>query len=98
MQLKSLAKKPELVEIVLDDEDTIKEHNEPITFHTWDRAPLDVFSKLAGADPTKPTEIIETVRKLILDEEGREILAKDQMLPPTLLIRAIAKIVNRLGN
>ena len=86
MQLKTLAKKPELVEIVLDDADTIKEHNEPITFHTWDRVPLDVFSKLAGADPTKPSEITETVRKLILDDQGREILSKDQMLPPTLFL------------
>jgi hypothetical protein len=98
MQLKSLAKKPELLEITLSDEDTVKAYGEPITFHTWDRAPLDIFAKLAGADQRKPAEVIETVRKLILDEEGKEILSKDQMLPPTILIRVIAEIVNRLGN
>jgi hypothetical protein len=98
MQLKSLAKKPELIEVVLDDEQTVKEYNEPITFYTWDRVPLDVFSKLAAANQNNAAEMVDTVRRLILDEEGREVLAKDQMLPQNILIKAIAKIVERLGN
>lgn len=98
MKLKDLAKKPELVEITLDDEATIKEFNEPITFSTWDRVPMDVFTKLASANQGNAGEMIDVVRNLILDEKGHQVIAKDQMLPPALLIRAISKIVEKLGN
>ena len=98
MKLKDLAKKPELIEIVLDDADTVKEFNEPITFHTWDRAPLDVFTKLASANQASAGEMVDIVRTLILDEKGNQVIKNDQMLPPALLIRAISKIVTKLGN
>ena len=98
MRLKELSKKPALIEVVLDDEDTVKEFGESLTFHTWDRTPLDVFTKLAAVDQKNAAEVVDVVRHLILDEDGREIIAKDQMLPPPVLIRAISKIVSTLGN
>lgn len=98
MKLKDLSKKPALQEVILDDEDTIKEFGEPLTFHTWDRVPLDLFTKLAAADASNVASMIDVVRQLVLDEKGHEVIAKDQMLPPHVLIRAIAKIVGQLGN
>lgn len=98
MKLKELSKKPALIEVILDDEDTVKEFGEPLTFMTWDRTPLDVFTKLAAVDQKNAAEVVDVVRHLILDEDGREIIAKDQMLPPPVLIRAISKIVSTLGN
>lgn len=98
MKLKELSKKPALIELTLEDEDTIRDFGEPITFMTWDRAPLDVFTKLAAVDQKNASEVVDVVRHLILDEEGCEIIQKDNMLPPALLIRAIAKIVTQLGN
>jgi hypothetical protein len=98
MQLKSLAKKPELIEVVLDDEETVKEFGESIVFYTWDRVPIGVFTKLAGANQSNSNEMIEVVRDLILDEQGHAIISKDEMLPSTVLIKSISKIVEKLGN
>ena len=41
--------------------------------------------------------MINVVRTLILDENGKEIITKDVMLPSTVLIKVISKIVETLG-
>jgi hypothetical protein len=97
MKLNSLTAKPQLIEIELNDEDTIKEFGEAITFHTWDRQPLDVFMKLASADHTNTGGVIGIVRTLILDEKGKEILKDDAMLPTHILMKAIGKVTELLG-
>ena len=43
MNLSQLTAKPQLILIELNDEDIMKEFGEAITFHTWDRQPMDVF-------------------------------------------------------
>ena len=58
MKLSELTAKPKLVEISIDDEDTIKEFGEAITFHTWDRQPMDVFMRLANADHSNTCTIV----------------------------------------
>jgi hypothetical protein len=97
MKLSQLTAKPQLILIELDDEDIIKEFGEAITFHTWDRQPMDVFMKLAGASTKDTSEIIGIVRTLILDEKGKEILKDDAMLPTNVLMKAIGKVTEVLG-
>lgn len=97
MKLSQLAAKPQLTKVVLDDEDTMAEFNEPLEFWTWDRQPLDTFMKLASADQANPADMITVVRGLILDEKGREIITADNMIPSKILLRAIGKIVEMLG-
>lgn len=97
MKLSQLAAKPQLIKLELDDEDTVKEFTEPVEFWTWDRQPLDTFMKLANTNQDNMGSMIEIVRTLILDETGKEIITKDNMLPSTLLIKAISKIVDTLG-
>jgi hypothetical protein len=97
MKLSQLSAKPTLVEIKLDDEDTIKEFGEAIEFYTWDRQPMDTFMKLASIDNTNAGTIIEIVKTLILDEEGKPILTKENMLPTNILMRAISKVTDMLG-
>jgi hypothetical protein len=41
MKLSALTAKPQLIEVSIDDEDTMKEFGEPITFHTWDRQAMN---------------------------------------------------------
>ena len=48
MKLSEITKKPQLIEVLIDDEETVKEFGEALTFHTWDRQPMDVFIKLAN--------------------------------------------------
>ena len=97
MKLSELTAKPKLVEISIDDEDTIKEFGEAITFHTWDRQPMDVFMRLANADHSNTGTIVEIVRTLILDENGKEILTKENVLPTHVLMKAISKVTDLLG-
>ena len=97
MKLSQLTAKPQLIEVTIDDEDTIKEFGEAITFHTWDRQPMDVFMKLANATGNDTIGIISIVRTLILDEKGKEVLKDDAMLPTHILMKAIAKVTELLG-
>lgn len=97
MKLSQLAAKPTLIPFVLDDADTVKEFGEPVEFYSWDRQPLDVFMKLANADQQNIAEMIGLVKTLILDEEGKEIIKGDNMLPSSLLIKVIGKVVEKLG-
>lgn len=97
MKLNKLAAKPVLIEVKLDDEETIKEHGEAVEFWTWDRQPMAVFMALAKADQTNFTGIIDIIRTLILDEKGKEILKDEVMLPTGILMKAIAKVTDLLG-
>ena len=97
MKLSQLAAKPQLIKISIDDEVTVKEFGESIEFHTWDRQPLDTFMKLASAGQNDAKNMVDIVRTLILDENGKEIISKDTMLPSHVLLKAIGKIVDMLG-
>ena len=97
MKLSQLTAKPQLIDVIIDDEDTVKEFGEAITFFTWDRQPMDVFMKLASATSGDTINIINIVRTLILDEKGQEILQDDAMLPTHVLMKAIAKVTDILG-
>jgi len=97
MKLSQLAAKPKLVPFILDDEDTVKEFGEPVEFYSWDRQPLEMFMKLANADQQDMGSMIGLVKTLILDEEGKEIIKGENMLPSTLLIKVIGKVVETLG-
>ena len=97
MKLSQLASKPQLIKLSIDDEDTVKEHGEAIDFWTWDRQPLDTFMKLANSDQANAGAMIDIVRTLILDENGKEVISKDLMLPSSVLIKVSSKIVETLG-
>ena len=97
MKLSQLAAKPKLIPFTLDDEDTVKEFGEPVEFYSWDRQPLEMFMKLANADQQDMASMIGLVKTLILDEDGKEIIKGENMLPSTLLIKVIGKVVETLG-
>lgn len=97
MKLSQITAKPQLIKLVLDDEDTISEFGESLEFWTWDRQPLDAFMKLASANQNDPVSMIGIIRTLILDEDGKELITGEAMLPSKVLIRVISKIVDTLG-
>lgn len=97
MKLSQLAAKPQLVKVVLDDQEVIDAHGEAIEFWTWDRQPLDVFMKLAQLQERDMGKIINIIRALILDENGQEIITEESMLPTDVLIKVVAKVVSILG-
>jgi hypothetical protein len=97
MKLSQLVAKPQLIKVELNDEEVIKEFGEPLEFYTYDRQPLDVFMKLANATENQGSTIIETVRDLILDEDGKKVLTDENMLPTSILMKAISKVTEMLG-
>ena len=97
MKLSQITSKPRLIEVTLDDADIVREFGEPLTFHTWDRQPMNVFLRLANINQENVTELIEVVRTLILDEEGKQLLSDENMLPTNVLMKAIAKVTEQLG-
>jgi len=97
MKLSELARKPQLQKITIDDAEIIERFGEPLEFYTWDRQPMDVFIKMAAVDSSNYASVIGTVRTLVLDEQGKEILTDDAMLPTSVLMRVISKVVEGLG-
>jgi hypothetical protein len=97
MKLSQLAAKPQLLEVVLDDAETLAEYGEAVVFWTWDRQPLDVFMRLASATSQDSESMLEIVRNLMLDEGGKPIVTKDTMLPTSILVRAIGRLTDSLG-
>lgn len=103
MKLSEITKKPQLIEVLIDDKETVKEYGEALSFHTWDRQPMDVFIKLANLSSNienkNPNigDMIGIVKTLILDEDGKEILTDDNAMPTSILMKVIQKVTESLG-
>lgn len=97
MKLSQITAEPKLIEVSIDDEDTIKQYGEALSFHTWDRQPMDVFMRLANLDGKDTGQLINIVKTLILDEEGKPLLNEKNMLPTGILMKAIGKVTEQLG-
>jgi hypothetical protein len=97
MKLSDLAKKPQLIMVTIADEDIVAEFGETIEFWTWDRQPMDTFLKLASIDQNNTASVIEAVRGLVLDEEGKPVLTGDRSLPTKVMMRVITSVVESLG-
>ena len=97
MKLSQLAGKPKLIEVIIDDADIVEEFGEAIEFWTWDRQPMDMFLKLAAVDATNYSSILEAVKALVLDEEGKPVLDGENSLPTKVMMRVITKVIEGLG-
>ena len=97
MKLSQLAAKPQLIEIKLDDAETITSYGEAVTFHIWDRQSMDTFVKLATIDYKDFGTVAELMKALVLDEEGKPIVNEELVLPTDLLMKAITKVIETLG-
>jgi hypothetical protein len=97
MKINQLAAKPQLIKITLDESNIVEQYGEAVEFWTWDRQPLETFMKLANANNQDLGAMIGIIRTLILDEEGKEVINNDNMLPSNVLVLAISKIVEALG-
>ena len=97
MKLSQLAGKPQLIEIIIDDADIVEEFGEAIEFWTWDRQPMDMFLRLAAVDATNYASILDAVKSLVLDEQGKPVLDGENSLPTKVMMRVITKVIEGLG-
>jgi hypothetical protein len=97
MKLTQLTAKPQLIKIQVDDEETVKEFGEPIEFWIWDRQPMHKFVKMANLKENDIESLVQVVREMVLDEEGKETLTEEVALPMNVLTKVIGKVVETLG-
>ena len=97
MKLSQICSKPQLIELSIDDAEIVKEYGEALTFYTWDRQPMDIFMRLANIDQKNTSDLIEIVKTLILDDQGKQMLTDENMLPTSILMKAIGKVTEQLG-
>jgi len=97
MKLSEITSEPKLIEILLDDEATVQEYGESLSFYTWDRQPIETFFKISQANSNDQGEMINVIKTLILDEDGKEIMSGKTMLPIPVLMKSITKVTELLG-
>ena len=92
MRLSQIAAKPKLIEVSIDDEEIIKEYEEALTFYTWDRQPMDVFTRMANLSESNDVAgLLDIVRTLVHDEDCKEIFTQESTLPTTIFMKDIQK-------
>jgi hypothetical protein len=98
MDIKQVARKPELVEVVLNEEHLVKEYGEPITFYMVDYVDINTYFDFFKSQSDKAgNELNSLMRKIILNKEGKPVLSEDEALPIDISIAALTKINETLG-
>jgi hypothetical protein len=96
MKLSQLAAKPQLIKLVLDDQETLDAYGE-LEFWIYDRQDMDTFVKLATLDHTQFDKIAHIINGMILDEDGTSVVKDGLTLPLPIAMKAIQKVVEVLG-
>ena len=96
MKLSDLSQKPKLIKIIINSEKIVEKYGEELEFHIYDRQPLDVFTKLANAKEDT-AGITELIQNMILDENGKPVVADGNILPLDVIMEAVTLITNELG-
>lgn len=98
MDIKALATKPRLEQLTIDDKDIVDRYGESITFWIMDQMDVSTyfnFYKLQqGEDSTLLNELL---RKLILNDKGRPVLAEEEIFPVDITLSILVKINEFLG-
>jgi len=97
MKLSQLAAKPQLIEITIDDKDTVEKYGEAVSFWIYDRHDIETFAKMATVDPDDFSKAAGVVSGLIMDDKGQLICGKGQELPIDIMMKAVTKVIDELG-
>lgn len=98
MDIKALAKKPELVKVILDNEELVESYGEPITFWMKDFVDINTyFDFFKSQGESEGQKLNELMRKIILNEQGDPAIAEDEALPIDIAVGALTKINETLG-
>lgn len=97
INIKNLATKPVLVKVTLDDPEIVSNYGDALEFWVWDKQPLTKFIKFANAEQSNPAELIDFCSTLILDEAGNPVMTDGAILPATVLIKCVNRVVEQLG-
>lgn len=98
MDIKSLARKPQLIEIVLDDAELVESYGEAIKFWMLDYVDISTYFDFFRSQGEGQGEELNTLlRKIILNAEGQPAIGADEALPIDISVAALTKINETLG-
>ena len=99
MNITKLAKKPTLVKVTLDDTEIVTNFGEAVEFWMYDVQPMHVFFSLAALENADPKEVAEIMSGLILNENGKPVMTKENgmTIDSAIMVAAITKIMATLG-
>lgn len=98
MNIKEFASVPKLIEIKLDSDELLERYGEEITFHTYDTVPMATYFDFYNARSNSEFEQLDKMMKrMILDKQGKPVLADNEDLPIDIAAAAINKIGEILG-
>lgn len=98
MNIQQFAKKPELIKIVIDQQELIDAYGSEINFWIFDSIDIntyfDFFKSQADSDGEKLNDLM---RKLIRNEQGEICIPEGHILPVDLAIASLTAINETLG-
>ena len=98
MDIKSLARKPQLIKVELDDKEIVESYGEPITFWMKDYVDLSTYFDFFRVQNEKDGEELAVIlRKLILNEKGEPALGPEDQLPIDITVATLVKVNETLG-
>ena len=95
--LTEFAKQPQLIEIVIDNEDIVKEYGEPIVFYMKDYVDINTYFEFFRAQSQKGGEIDSLLRMIVLNEKGEPALEQGKTLPVDIAVSVLGKVNENLG-
>ena len=97
MKLKELASKPQLKEIVIDNEKIVEKYGDSLSFYIQDKIPLEQYRKMATLNQEDVGHMIGMMKEMILDEDGLPVMSEGEVLPMDVLNAAVEKVTENLG-
>lgn len=98
MDIKQLARKPQLIEIVIDDEVILSSYGETIKFWMYDYVDISTYFDFFKSQTEGDGEGLNVLlRKIILTADGKPAMADDEQLPVDISLAALTKINDVLG-
>ena len=98
MNLQDFKVKPKIISMFIDDPKIVEAYGEPIKFWSYDHISLPQFFAFFKAQSDGDLDkLSEIMRDLLLTEDGKQLLAKDEQLPVDLFTAAVLVLANHLG-
>lgn len=89
---------PKLISIIIDDQEIIDSYGDSIEFWMYDQIDINTyFDFYRHQNERNGSDIMDTLRKIILNEQGQPALKEDERLPIDVSLLALVKINDVLG-
>lgn len=98
MEIKQLAKKPQLTKLEITDSDIVETYGDSITFYMIDQFDINTYFSFYRLQQGGDSGLLnELLRRLILDSEGKPVLQDDEVFPVNLTLAILVRINDFLG-